>query len=178
MSNDELGLCTLIQEDPVGKYVLCSGEDGNTSGAEKFYLGDSPIFERLNKKIVGDGLVCFPARKSTSESWEFVVKLKWSATDKSKEAEMLELAENRGVQGVLRFLSQQEVHNSENLHRGLRIGLPRKLKHIDSDHADILDDLKATVGSGLGAALESTVPTTELDSSKKKNWSKPKYSTS
>lgn len=167
MSDDELGLCTLIEEDAVGRFILCSREDGSTGHSEKFYLGDLPIFERLNKNILGDGLTCFPARKSTSTSWEFVVKFKWSAADKNNEAKMLELAKNRDVEGVVRLLNHQEVCNTENLHHGLLIGLPRKLKYIDSDHTDVPDDLKATVGSGLGAALEFTVSTTELNNSGK-----------
>ncbi|THV43825.1 hypothetical protein BGAL_0882g00020 [Botrytis galanthina] len=167
MSDDELGLCTLIEEDAVGRFILCSREDRSTGHSEKLYLGDLPIFERLNKNILGDGLTCFPARKSTSTSWEFVVKLKWFATDKNNEAKILELAKNRDVEGVVRLLNHQEVCNTENLHHGLIIGLPRKLKYIDSDYTDVPDDLKATVGSGLGAALEFTVPITELNDSGK-----------
>ncbi|KAF7856850.1 hypothetical protein EAF04_009611 [Stromatinia cepivora] len=134
MSDDELGLCTLIEEDAVGKYVLCSGDDGNTGSAEKFYLGDSPVFERLNKNIP-----CEDARAGQEQR----------------------------RRGRASAFESPRVQNTENLHHGLLIGLPRKLKHIDSDHADISDGLKATVGSGLGAALEFTVPTTELDSSGK-----------
>jgi hypothetical protein len=50
MNDAELGVSTLIKEDTQGIYIACEASD--TTEVEKLYLGEPPIFARVNKNIV------------------------------------------------------------------------------------------------------------------------------
>ncbi|KAJ3560567.1 hypothetical protein NPX13_g9258 [Xylaria arbuscula] len=163
MSDDELGLSNLIKEDEVGKYILSSTADMKVNYGEKLYLRDPPIFARLNKKIMSDGLTCYSARREDSEDWEFVVKLKWSASTKNTEAKILEQAEKRGVRGVLRTCYYQEICRIKDLHHGLSPGVPRKLKYVGSQHRVLSGEPTAAQTSGY--AVETSIPTRDTSDS-------------
>lgn len=155
MSDAQLGLSTLIKDDGLGKHILGIGDD--QPDAEKLYLEDLPMFARQNKDLVSDGLTCYRAKRSTSERWEFVVKIKWSPTKDATEAHLLKLVKERKVSRVLQLFSHQDVGSTKNLRHGLLFGVSRKLKSSKQDDGSNSGQLNA---DGVGCALDSTIEIT------------------
>ncbi|KAM4058875.1 hypothetical protein HRG_008242 [Hirsutella rhossiliensis] len=87
------------------------------------------IFSRVCKDIVSDGLTCYRARLSTSEHWDHAVKVKWLPASSPSELEMVELAKQRNVWGVLRLLDHQRPRSTNGLHHGLLFGARRNGLH-------------------------------------------------
>lgn len=154
MDDVELGVGTLIKEDSQGKYILC-GDDA-TLEVKRLYLGDGTIFERTNKDIVSDGLTCYRARLSSSERWEYAIKIKWSTANQKSEVKMLEFVKEKNIWGVLRLFSHEAVCSTDALHHGLRFEAPRKFQH-----AAATSDL-----GNIGSALDHTVEAPETGNAK------------
>ncbi|KAK7397539.1 hypothetical protein QQX98_013095 [Neonectria punicea] len=145
MDDTELGVGALIKADAQGKYILC-GDDDKT-GLEQLYLGDPAIFERTNKNIVSDGLTCYRARLSTSERWEYAVKVKWSTASDKSETKMLELVKEKNIWGVLQLFNNQVICSTDSLRHGLLFSPPRELQK----------DASASGGGQIGSVLDHTV---------------------
>ncbi|KAH6843461.1 hypothetical protein B0I37DRAFT_408294 [Chaetomium sp. MPI-CAGE-AT-0009] len=142
----EWGVSGLIQEDSKGKFTECGGEDNTAS--KRLDLAEPPIFARVNKDIVSDGLTCYRARPRGSDRWDYVVKLKCATASDKSEVKMLQLAKERNIAGVLQLFSHETVFSTDALHHGLQLVAPRELRRHDA---------VALVSDNPGSALENTV---------------------
>ncbi|KAI9888384.1 MAG: hypothetical protein M1814_000522 [Vezdaea aestivalis] len=118
MNDEEWGISSLVRDDGQGKYILCE-DDKYKSGVMHLVLDDPPIFERVNRNIISDGLTCYRARRSTSENWEFAVKLKWVKVGQKSEAETLKMINEENVAGVLQLIQHQAIYSTASLYKSL-----------------------------------------------------------
>ncbi|KAJ5741034.1 hypothetical protein N7493_000906 [Penicillium malachiteum] len=105
MDNSSLGISHLIKHENRGNYIV--GELGG-----RLYLDDSPIFARVDKFIISDGLTCYRARLQTTDDWSdwsYALKLKGCEPDEGSEAEMLGLATEKQAWGVIRLVEHKNV---------------------------------------------------------------------
>ncbi|KAJ5714419.1 uncharacterized protein N7483_011600 [Penicillium malachiteum] len=107
MDDPSLGVDNRIKYDCRGIYIECEFP-GSVEGC-RLYLDDSPIFARVNKSILSDGLTCYRTRLKTSDAWSYVVKIKWCEPDEGSETEMLELVTEMHIWGVIRLIEHQIV---------------------------------------------------------------------
>ncbi|KAH0548029.1 hypothetical protein GP486_008229 [Trichoglossum hirsutum] len=126
MTGEELGLNTFIKEDENGKYITVKEDDATES--VRLYLGEVPISYR--RAVVCRGTTCYRAKKQNAWRWEFIVKFSWRSDERPAEGQFLKLAAKRGVWGVPRLFSHQDLHSIADLRRGLQFGKPRTF--IDS----------------------------------------------
>jgi Fungal protein kinase len=122
MSDEEVGFNLFVQEDTLGLYIVFS--DGSRVKAERLYLEDQAIVAA--QYLVGTGTTCYAARRPTSSSLEFVVKFVWRENERHVERELLELAKERNVWGVVKLFGCQDLESIANLRRGLHFSLPYK----------------------------------------------------
>lgn len=124
MDTASLGVGDLIKNDDVGNYIEC--ELDGPAGVSRLYLGEPTIFARVNKTVVGDGLTCYRAKVQSSDDWKYAVKVKWSESDYKSEAELLKLAMEKRVWGVIRLIQHRIVCGTSDWRCGLVLGGPRK----------------------------------------------------
>jgi hypothetical protein len=119
MDGASLGVSDLIKHDYRGKYIEC--EFGGPAKACRLYLDDSPIFARVNKTIFSDGLTCYRAQLQSANDWNYAVKAKWCELEKGSEAEMLKLATEKHIWGVIRLIQHRIVCGTSDWRRGLAL---------------------------------------------------------
>lgn len=128
MDDEELGLSPLVKRDANGvEFVEVVRDDDGSTEPRRFYLYER-IYERSDDDLVGDGIRVYRARPSTSERCEYAIKFKWTTTVDENEFKMLELAQERGVSGVLRLEHHIVGTNTNALHQGLTLGAQRKMQ--------------------------------------------------
>ncbi|KAK1831668.1 hypothetical protein QBC39DRAFT_406418 [Podospora conica] len=122
MSDEEVGLNSFVKhcEDKKTSYVEFDQADS------RFYLGPQRI--AAPSYIVGLGTTCLGASRSASTAVtepEAVVKLSWrddSATH--AELQLLDLARQRQVKGVIQALGSKDLIRTANLRSGLKFPRP------------------------------------------------------
>ncbi|KAJ6035930.1 hypothetical protein N7540_000209 [Penicillium herquei] len=117
MDDVSLGVSDLMKFDDRDSYIEC--EFGGKSEACQLYLDDSPIFARVDKSIISDGLTCYRARLLTDDDWTYAVKIKWCEPDESSEAKMLELVTEKHVWGVVRLIEHRIFCSTSDWRRAL-----------------------------------------------------------
>ncbi|KAK2812070.1 hypothetical protein FQN50_001781 [Emmonsiellopsis sp. PD_5] len=117
MTDDELGLDTLIKQN----------EDGaNTMTIERDGVGDRKTTVLLNLKplcspfaIVCRGTTCFLA---DVDKMQGVAKFSWTSDKRASEKELLKLAHERGVKGVAEVIGYRDITTIAELRAGLEFG--------------------------------------------------------
>lgn len=124
MSDIELGVNPSVRYDGIGNFIPAHGYFPQP----KLYLERTPLVHPWT--IVSRCTICYRARTFGSE-YEYVAKLSRRSRSRSSEEEMLRLAGQRNVQGVVRLVSYHVVDESSNLCQRLQL-----TKHKDFPHAN------------------------------------------
>ncbi|EDN11221.1 predicted protein [Histoplasma mississippiense (nom. inval.)] len=112
MSDEELGLDTFIARDEGGNKSITVKGPGN-SEEKVLQLGEMLSFQRA---IVCRGTTCFLANNGQLEG---VAKFSWVSDKRRPEAELLELAGQRNVQGVARIIGHSTITNIADMRRDM-----------------------------------------------------------
>ncbi|EGC46848.1 serine/threonine protein kinase Sgk2 [Histoplasma capsulatum var. duboisii H88] len=112
MSDEELGLDIFIARDEGGNKSITVKGPGN-SEEKVLRLGEMLSFQRA---IVCRGTTCFLANDGQVEG---VAKFSWVSDKRRPEAELLELAGQRNVQGVARIIGHSTITNIADMRRDM-----------------------------------------------------------
>ncbi|EEH33097.1 hypothetical protein PAAG_04150 [Paracoccidioides lutzii Pb01] len=112
MSDEELGLDTFIARDEGGNKSITVKGPG-TSEEKVLRLGEMLSFQRA---IVCRGTTCFLANDGQVEG---VAKFSWVSDKRRPEAELLELAGQKNVQGVARIIGHSVITSIADVRCGL-----------------------------------------------------------
>ncbi|KAB8356462.1 hypothetical protein FH972_024045 [Carpinus fangiana] len=119
MSDEELGL---------PGFIHCTGEqcwitaDDSVDGLARRY-GFRPLPIAVRRAIVSRGTCCY----STSDGLA-VVKFSWSPAGRKPEAQLLQRAQSRGVEGVARLLASRRIMSVADLRRSLTFAAQRQMQ--------------------------------------------------
>ncbi|KAI9782551.1 MAG: hypothetical protein M1816_001848 [Peltula sp. TS41687] len=115
MNNEELGLDTFIERDEGNRFVSVP-ED--VSGKEKrIQLEQNPIV--IQRLIVCRGTSCHRSR-----DLKHVVKFSWTSGKRRPEADLLRLARQRGVKGVVQLVGHHTITSITEMRKGLTFNNP------------------------------------------------------
>ncbi|OJD12531.1 hypothetical protein AJ78_06896 [Emergomyces pasteurianus Ep9510] len=112
MSDEELGLDTFVARDEDGNKSITVKVAGNSEG-NKVRLGEMLSYQRA---IVCRGTTCFLANDGQVEG---VAKFSWVSDKRRPEAELLELAGRKNVQGVARIIGHSTITSIADMRCGL-----------------------------------------------------------
>ncbi|OJD18750.1 hypothetical protein ACJ73_08693 [Blastomyces percursus] len=112
MSDEELGLDTFVAKDEDGNKSITVKWPGNSEG-KNVRLGEILSFQRA---IVCRGTTCFLANDGQVEG---VAKFSWVSDKRRPEAELLELAGRKSVQGVARIIGHSTITSIADMRYGL-----------------------------------------------------------
>ncbi|KGY15754.1 hypothetical protein PABG_11415 [Paracoccidioides brasiliensis Pb03] len=112
MSDEELGLDTFIARDEGGNKSITVKGPG-TLEEKVLRLGEMLSFQRA---IVCHGTTCFLANDGQVEG---VAKFSWVSDKRRSEAELLELAGQKNVQGVARIIGHSAIASIADMRCGL-----------------------------------------------------------
>ncbi|KAL7815649.1 hypothetical protein V8C26DRAFT_435807 [Trichoderma gracile] len=114
MSEDDLGLDTFIQQEGESRFIETVGPEGEK---KKIYL--SPAILDHRPTIVSRATSCFLGKLADSNKYDHVVKFSWPHIYQRNEVEMLQLAQERGVQGIIRLVTHCEITTVNEMRRGM-----------------------------------------------------------
>lgn len=167
MSDEELGMNPYIKEDKNGKYIMPKEE--NKTEETKLYLEDRPI--AVPRAIVCRGTTCYRAKTQEANRWEYVVKFAWRSDQRHAEGDLLTLAKQRKVWGVVRLFSHQDLKSIAELRQDMEFGSPRTFRpppRFRSAVGDIWSKSQSgTSGSSSGPGISKhplSSPSTALSS--------------
>ncbi|EDN05787.1 predicted protein [Histoplasma mississippiense (nom. inval.)] len=155
MSDEELGLDTFIARDEGGSKSITVKGPG-ISEEKVLRLGEMLSFQRA---IVCRGTTCFLANDGQVEG---VAKFSWVSDKRRPEAELLELAGQKNVQGVARIIGHSVITSIADVRCGLTFG--------DKRH-----DFKSAPPSA-ASSFHQSQPLTELRSLGRKSSSRKRRS--
>ncbi|KAL8938554.1 MAG: hypothetical protein Q9216_003822 [Gyalolechia sp. 2 TL-2023] len=117
MSDEELGLDTFIQRDNGNHYVNIT--DG--FGKERLLqFNPEPIAHQ--RAIVCRGTSCFHAKLPNAGDYHCVVKFSWVSATRRPEAELLALANERGVEGIAKLIGHHHITTIAAMRKDLTFG--------------------------------------------------------
>ncbi|KAK8043787.1 FunK1 protein kinase [Apiospora phragmitis] len=118
MSDEEASFTSFIRHDDLGSYFLLRFP-GESTTTNHLYLEDEPI--AAPDYFVGPGTTCYAARARMSQTAGFVVKFAWREEVAHRERELLELAKERKVWGVIRALGWEDLGTILGLRKGILV---------------------------------------------------------
>ncbi|OAX79279.1 hypothetical protein ACJ72_06402 [Emergomyces africanus] len=113
MSDEELGLDTYIARDEAGNKSISIKRPGNSEEIMKVQLREILFCQSA---IVCRGTTCFLANDGQVEG---VAKFSWVSDKRRPEAELLEMASRKNVQGVARIIGHGVITSINDLRGGL-----------------------------------------------------------
>ena len=120
MSDNELGLDVFI--DPGGDTGPFITIDEDVTGKEnQMQLEDAPFFTQA--AVVCRGTNCWRSRDGAN-----VVKFSWTSDRRRAEAELLQIAHDKGVEGIAHLVGYQLITTIDELRSGLTFGSPHPFR--------------------------------------------------
>jgi hypothetical protein len=147
MTEKDLGISDILKVDATGRYITINS--ASESSVQNLYLEDQAIAS--SEDMVGEGTTCYRAKRTDSKQWDCVVKFKWRPTSKRPEEELLWLAKQRNVWGVVLIDYDRSIDHTASLRQDGQIGTYRKLRSSQND----------AEGSDLGGIINHTEETTK-----------------
>ncbi|EGR50355.1 uncharacterized protein TRIREDRAFT_105391 [Trichoderma reesei QM6a] len=117
MSGDDLGLDTFVQREGRSRFIDVVGPEGDK---KKLYL--SPALLDHRPTIVSCATSCFLGKHADSNAHDHVIKFSWPQYHEKNEAAILQLAQERGVQGIVRLVTHSEITTINEMRRGMTFG--------------------------------------------------------
>ncbi|KAJ3492695.1 hypothetical protein NLG97_g5211 [Lecanicillium saksenae] len=111
-SEADLGIRPFADQDDHGAYIYVDSTD------QRLYLEDEPFVDC--DELFGAGIVCYRAKAKAEDSWSHVIKFKWRDSDDQPEEELLNLARERNVRGVVSLIHHAQVEETAMLRCQIR----------------------------------------------------------
>ncbi|KMU83322.1 hypothetical protein CIHG_01104 [Coccidioides immitis H538.4] len=115
MNEDELGLDTFTEWDGDRRFINIK-QDGSET-AKRLQLKPDPLTHQ--QAIVCRGTACYLTKAPDSEDWNHVTKFSWTSDRQKPEADLLRLANQKGVEGIARLVSHCSVTSMKDMRLGL-----------------------------------------------------------
>ncbi|EER27791.1 hypothetical protein CPC735_031270 [Coccidioides posadasii C735 delta SOWgp] len=115
MNEDELGRDTFTERDGDRRFINIK-QDGSEM-AKRLQLKPDPLTHQ--RAIVCRGTACYLTKAPDSEDWNHVTKFSWTSDRRKPEANLLRLANQKGVEGIARLVSHCSVTSMEDMRSGL-----------------------------------------------------------
>lgn len=127
MSDNELGLDMFIEEGgDTGPFITI---DKDVTGKEnKMQLEDAPFFTQA--AVVCRGTNCWRSRDGAN-----VVKFSWTSDLRRPEAELLQIAHDKGVEGIAHLVGYQPITTIDKLRSGLTFMSPHPFRGVPTSAA-------------------------------------------
>ena len=126
MSDEELGLDTFIEQDDGDQFITVV--EDMTGKERRLQLEPIPIAH--HQAIVSRGTSCFRAKIPSSKSFQYVAKFSWVSDKRRPEADLLRLARERGVKGVVKLFGHHRITSIADMREGLTFGKPYAFRNI------------------------------------------------
>ncbi|TFB06013.1 hypothetical protein CCMA1212_001427 [Trichoderma ghanense] len=117
MSQEDLGLDTFVQQEEDSRFIRIVGPGGKRS---RLHL--SPALLAHRPTIVSRATSCFLAKHAGSTDHDRVVKFSWPFSNQRSEVDILEIAKQRGVEGIVRLDTHCEITSINDIRRGMTFG--------------------------------------------------------
>ncbi|KJZ70353.1 hypothetical protein HIM_10244 [Hirsutella minnesotensis 3608] len=128
MSDEELGLDTFTEQDDDGPSIHI--EQDEASGKKRLRL-ESQAFTR-QRAIVCRGTSCYLTKPPNSEDWSYVAKFSWTSDRRKPEADLLRLAQQRGVEGIAKLIGHRRITSINEMRSGLTFTKPYAFRGLSS----------------------------------------------
>ena len=155
MTDRDLGKSDIIKNDQAGNFITL--DDAAVSSLEKLYLEDQTI--ALSEELVGEGTTCYRAKMLDSDRWDYVVKFKWRLASDLPEEELLKLAKEKKVWGVVSLHYDKAIDSTANLRQGRQCGPYRRF--LTRQHQTEQSEVIAVQGEGPSCGGKGIVKYTE-----------------
>ena len=119
MSDEELGLDTFIKKGATGPFITIHKDVAGKK--RKVQLEDAPFFTQ--PAVVCRGTNCWRSRDGAN-----VVKFSWTSSKRRPEAELLQIARDRGVKGIAHLDGYQPITSIAELRSGLTFPSPHQFR--------------------------------------------------
>ena len=155
MTDRDLGKSNIIKNDQAGSFITL--DDAAVSSLEKLYLEDQTI--ALSEELVGEGTTCYRAKMLDSDRWDYVVKFKWRLASDLPEEELLKLAKEKMVWGVVSLHYDKAIGSTANLRQGIQCGPYRRFltRQNQTEQSEVI----AMQGQGPSCGAKGIVKYTE-----------------
>ncbi|KAK5999022.1 hypothetical protein PT974_01409 [Cladobotryum mycophilum] len=131
MSDEELGLDTVIREKDDKLFITMHAEVRGKKRKRELELDPNPIAHQ--RAIVCRGTSCFLAKTTGAAEYDRVVKFSWTSSMRPPEADLLNKANERGVEGLAKVVGYHEVTSISKLREGLIFSAPYKFRGVPRD---------------------------------------------
>ena len=119
MSDKELGFDTFIEKGDKGQFITI---DKDAAGQErKIQLENNPF-------VVQPAIVCRGTNCWRTHDGANVAKFSWTSDKRAPEAELLQLARERGVKGIAQLVGYQHIVSIDELRNGLTFPSPHPFR--------------------------------------------------
>ncbi|OJD20317.1 hypothetical protein ACJ73_08347 [Blastomyces percursus] len=118
MDEEELGLDTFTERDGERRFIRVK-QDGTEM---KLQLEPQPLTRQ--RAIICRGTSCFLTKAPDSEDWNHVTKFSWTSDKRKPEADILELANKRGVEGIAKLVGHRSITNIKEMRSDMTFSKP------------------------------------------------------
>ncbi|KAL1978298.1 hypothetical protein VTN31DRAFT_1157 [Thermomyces dupontii] len=153
MNEEELGLDTFMRIDRDRHFIRVEHEEDEV----ELQLEPTPLTRQ--RAIVCRGTACYLAKFSDSDEWSHVAKFSWTSGQRKSEADFLERANQRGVEGISKLVGYRTITSISEMRSGLTFAEPYTFRSAPSNP---LSPVSQPQGSGLSS--DRSRPLSSLDS--------------
>ena len=118
MDEEELGLDTFMERDGDRHFIRIEHE-----GTEMRLQLELEPFTR-QRAIVCRGTSCFLTKRPDSEDWDHVTKFSWTSDRRKPEADLLQLAKQKDVQGIAKLLGHRSITSIKSMRSDITFTRP------------------------------------------------------
>ena len=119
MDDEELGLDTFTELDDKSRFITISKDA--TGKENKMQLDKTPFVKQ--RAVVCRGTTCFRSSDQAK-----VVKFSWTSDKRPPEADHLQLAREKGVEGIAKLIGYQRITSISELRSGLTFSFPHRFR--------------------------------------------------
>ena len=119
MDDKELGLDIFTELDGKGRFITISKDA--TGKENRMQLDEAPFVKQ--RAVVCRGTTCF-----RSSDYANVVKFSWTSDKRPPEADHLQLAREKGVEGIAKLIGYQHITSISKLRSGLTFPSPHRFR--------------------------------------------------
>ncbi|EFR01293.1 FunK1 protein kinase [Nannizzia gypsea CBS 118893] len=126
MNEEDLGLDTFTEHDDDRRFIYI-GQEGT-----EMKLQMEPQFLTRQRAIVCRGTSCYLTKFPDSNDWDHVAKFSWTSDRRKPEADLLTLANQRGVKGIVRLVGHRPITTIKEMRSGMIFTKPYSFRGTPS----------------------------------------------
>ncbi|KAL6859357.1 hypothetical protein J3F83DRAFT_768986 [Trichoderma novae-zelandiae] len=117
MSEDDLGLDTFMQLDGGSRFINIREQGGEVKMLHLF-----PHLFDHRQALVSRATTCLLAMHPDSNGYELVAKFSWPSSKQRNEGDVLTVAQQRGVEGIVKLAGHCEITTINDMRKGMTFG--------------------------------------------------------